>query len=189
MIIAMPSTSPSTGSPRVDPHDQRRQRRPSTRPLPMPTSDFLQQRLARVAPGQLAQRDAADDHRQRLRRGVAAHAGHDRHEDRERPATLDRALEQADDRRGQKRGRQVDAEPRQPLAQRLPRRREHALVAGHAGQPIDVFGRLVLDDVDDVIDGDDADQLVLLVDDRNRQQVVGRRPAAPLPPGPCRRGR
>ena len=49
-----------------------------------------------------------------------------------------------------------------------------ALVAGHAGQAVDVLGRLVLDDVDDVVDGDDADQLVLLVDDRNRQQVVGR---------------
>ena len=54
------------------------------------------------------------------------------------------------------------------------RRREHTLVARDAGQAIDVFGRLVLDDVDDVIHGDDADQLVLLVDDRNRQQVVGR---------------
>ena len=69
---------------------------------------------------------------------------------------------------------QVDAQPRQPLAQRLPRRRERALVAGHAGQTIDVFGRLVLDDVDDVVNGDDADQLVLFVDDRNGEEVVGR---------------
>ena len=48
-----------------------------------------------------------------------------------------------------------------------------ALVARHAGQAVDVLGRLVLDDVDDVVDGDDADELVLLVDDRDRQQVVG----------------
>ena len=54
-----------------------------------------------------------------------------------------------------------------------PGRRERALVAGDAGQPVDVLGRLVLDDVDDVVDRDDADQLVLFVDDRNGEQVVG----------------
>ena len=53
-------------------------------------------------------------------------------------------------------------------------RREHAIVAGDAGQAIDVLGRLILDDVDDVVDRDDADQLVLLVDDRDREQVVRR---------------
>ena len=47
------------------------------------------------------------------------------------------------------------------------------VVLGHAGQPVDVLGRLVLDDVDDVVHGDDADELVLLVDDRNGEQVVG----------------
>ena len=45
--------------------------------------------------------------------------------------------------------------------------------AGDAGEPIDVLGRLVLDDVDHVVDGDDADQLVLFVNDRDREQVVG----------------
>ena len=80
----------------------------------------------------------------------------------------------ADDRRREERRRQVDEQPRQPLAQRLARRREHAVVAGHAGQAVDVLGRLVLDDVDDVVHRDDADQLVLLVDDRDRQQVVRR---------------
>ena len=53
-------------------------------------------------------------------------------------------------------------------------RREHAVVAGDAGQAVDVLGRLVLDDVDDVVDGDDADELVLFVDDRDREQVVRR---------------
>ena len=47
------------------------------------------------------------------------------------------------------------------------------LVARHAGQAVEVLGRLVLQDVDHVVDRDDAGQLVLLVDDRNRQQVVG----------------
>ena len=67
---------------------------------------------------------------------------------------------------------QVHPEPRQPLAPCLPRRREHVLVGGNARQTQDVLGGLVLDDVDDVVHGDDADQLVLVVDDRNGQQVV-----------------
>jgi hypothetical protein len=75
------------------------------------------------------------------------------------------ALEQRDDRRGENAVDEVDLQPRHALAQRLAARREHAIVAGDAGQAVDVLGRLVLDDVDDVVDGDDADQLVLLVDD------------------------
>ena len=67
--------------------------------------------------------------------GVAAHAGDDRHEHRQRGDLLNRALEQRDHRRGEERRHQVDAEPRQALAQRLERRRRDALVAGHAGQP------------------------------------------------------
>ena len=60
------------------------------------------------------------------------------------------------------------------LPQRLERRRRDPLVAGNAGQAIEVFGRFVLDDVDHVVHGDDADELVLFVDDRDGQQVVGR---------------
>ena len=141
----------------------------------MPTSRFLEQRLARVAPGQLAERDAADDDRQRLRRGVAAHAGDDRHEHGERGHRVDRALEQR--RRPRRRGTpspRLTASHGSRLRSDSRGRREHALVAGHAGQAVDVLGRLVLDDVDDVVHRDDADQLVLLVDDRNREQVVGR---------------
>src|SRR5687768_17682996 len=53
--------------------------------------------------------------------------------------TLFRSFEERDDRRCQERSRQVDAQPRQALAQRLPGRRERVLVAGDAGQTIDVF--------------------------------------------------
>ena len=53
-----------------------------------------------------------------------------------RAVTLaDRALEEAHDTGGEKRGGEVDDEPRQAHAERLGRRREHALVARHAGQP------------------------------------------------------
>ncbi len=54
------------------------------------------------------------------------------------------------------------------------RRSEHALVTGHAGEPIDVLGGFVLDDVDHVVNRDDANELVLLIHDRDGQEVVGR---------------
>ena len=90
-----------------------------------------------------------------------------------RDTTLNRALEELDDRRGNERRDEIDEQPRQPLAKRFGRRRENAIVARNARQAVDVLGRLVLDDVDDVVDGNDADQLVLLVNDGDRQQVVG----------------
>ena len=70
-----------------------------------PDQPFFEQRLTGVAPGQLAERDAADDDRQRLRRRVAAHAGHDRHEGRQRDHLVDGPREQPDDRRRDERGR------------------------------------------------------------------------------------
>ena len=41
-----------------------------------------------------------------------------------------------------------------------------------AGEPLDVLFGLLLDDVDDVVDGQDADQPLVLVDDGGRQQIV-----------------
>ena len=42
----------------------------------------------------------------------------------------------------------------------------------HAAQRLDVLLRLLLDHVDDVVEGDDADQPVVVVDHRRRHQVV-----------------
>ena len=47
------------------------------------------------------------------------------------------------------------------------------LVAGDAGEAEHIFGGFVLDDVDHVVHGDDADQLVAFLDDRNGKEVVG----------------
>ncbi len=105
---------------------------------------------------------------------LAGVAGDDRHEDRERADALDGALEQRNHRCRQEGGREVHSKPRQALAQRLPGSREHAIVAGDAGEPVDVLGRFVLDDVDDVVHRDHAGELVLLVHDRNGEEVVGR---------------
>ena len=45
-------------------------------------------------------------------------------------------------------------------------------VAGDTAQRLDVLFRLLLDDVDDVVDGDDADQAVLAVDHGGSDEVV-----------------
>ena len=84
---------------------------------------------------------------------------------------------------------EVDQQPRQPPPQRLARRRQDAVVLRHAGQPVDVFGRLVLDDVDHVVHGDDADELVLGVDDGNARAGCTTRPGARPLPDRCRRAR
>ena len=46
------------------------------------------------------------------------------------------------------------------------------LIAADASEPVDVLGRFVFDDVDHVVDGNGADQPVLIIDDRDREQVV-----------------
>src|SRR5690606_22523036 len=134
---------------------------------------LLHQRLTGVAPGEFSDGDAAHDDSQRLRGRVPAQTGNDGHEGRQDDDLLDRGGEHADNGRRDERGDEVDGQPRQTPAQRFARRREHAVVDRDAGHPVDVLGRLVLDDVDDVIDGDDADELVLEVDDRDGEQIVG----------------
>src|SRR5439155_2309538 len=69
---------------------------------------------------------------------------------------------------------QVYPEPGEALPKRLAGGRERPLVAGYARETIDVLRRLILDDVDDVVHRDYAYQLVLLVHDRDGEQVVGR---------------
>jgi hypothetical protein len=75
---------------------------------------------------------------------------------------LDRRREQPTDRRPPGNAVPDSRSATAALAQRLRRRRVHAIVLRNAGQRVDVLGRLVLDDVDDVVDRDDADELVLL---------------------------
>ena len=83
----------------------------STTPFSSPT------RISRISSQRafacldLAEREAADDQHQRLTAGDAAHAGDDRHQHGERDDFLDRRFEQADDVRGEKRGREIDAQP------------------------------------------------------------------------------
>ena len=82
------------------------------------------------------------------------------------------ALEEADDARGQDRRRQVHEEPGEPPADGLRRRVEDRLVGGDAAEPVDVLGRLLVDDVDHVVDRDRAQEAVVPVDHRHREEVV-----------------
>ena len=99
----------------------------------------------------------------------------------------DLALEQADDAGGEDRGAEVDDQPGEPartvstigsLMSPSPapdRRRMSSL--GFLG-----------DDVDDVVDGDHADQPAALVDHRGARSARISGSGARLPPGPCRPG-
>ena len=107
ITIARPSTSPSVGLPRTHPDDRRR-RRAQHHTVSDADEHLLQERLPRVAPRQLTQRDTAHDDGQRLRAGVAAHARDDGHEHGQHGKQIDGPLEQPHDAGGEKRGDQVD---------------------------------------------------------------------------------
>ncbi len=133
---------------------------------------LLDQDAAAPVPHDLAELDAADDDRHRLGRGVPAHRHDDRNENRERDGRLERMAKERDDRRREQRRPEAREQPWQPAADRVDRAAVGAILGLDARQRVDVLGRLLANDVDDVVDGHDSDELVLLVDDRQRDQVV-----------------
>ena len=67
----------------------------------------------------------------------------------------------------------TESQPARFLIMRPERRLQVGRVEGlHAADLLDVLGGLLLHDVDDVVDGDDALHAALGVDDRDRHQVV-----------------
>ena len=82
-------------------------------------------------------------------------------------------MKQTHDGSRQKCRGQVHHEPGHAHPERLSRRREDVLVAGDAREAEHIFGGFVLDDVDHVVHGDDADQLVAFFDNGNGEQVIG----------------
>ena len=83
-----------------------------------------------------------------------------------------RALEQAEHRGGQERGREIDQQPVEAALGDGPDRVRQLFVAGHAAERLDVLFGLLLDHVDDVVEGEHADQALAVVDHRRRDQVV-----------------
>src|SRR5690606_22528041 len=103
--------------------------------------------------------------------GIAAHAGDDRHQHRKCHDLLDRPVEQADDRGGNERGKKIDQQPGDAGTRGLEHRVGEFLVADAAHAQQVLFGFL-LDDVDDVVDGEHAHQSFVLVNDGGGQQIV-----------------
>ncbi|MGY4294343.1 hypothetical protein ACVWXN_002438 [Bradyrhizobium sp. i1.4.4] len=85
---------------------------------------------------------------------------------------LELPLEQAEHRGCKKGGGEIDQQPVEPRA----RNGEHGVgeffVAVDAAERLEVFVRLLLDHVHDVVDGDDADQAILGVEHRGRDEIV-----------------
>ncbi len=135
---------------------------------------------AAAAEVELAEGQAAHDDGEGLGAGVAPHAGDDRHEDREDHVLGDGLLEEADDACGQEGRAEVDHQPGQAQAHRSHRRGRQAVLDVEIGQPVEILGRLRLDDVEDVVDGDRTGQQAVFVDHRHHQQVVAPEVASDL---------
>ena len=80
-------------------------------------------------------------------------------------------VEQADDGGGEDGGEQVDEQPGEARRRDLAHAVAQALVAD-AGEQLGVLVGLLLDHLDDVVDGDDADEALVLVDDGRRHEAV-----------------
>ena len=134
---------------------------PTSTPLQKPSRPSLAiSRLTR--PGlQLAERHAAQGHRQRLAAGIAGLPGHHRQEDGEDDEPRQRVLEQADHGGGDEGGEQVDLQPGVAKQQAARERRRQPLLLVDA----DHLARL----------GADLDRLVaeqLLAADQARQHAL-----------------
>jgi hypothetical protein len=159
MTMANARIMPSRKSPFIT-HATRAAMAPTTTPLPTPTSTFLSSAFPGVAPGQLPQGDATDDDRQRLCGRVATHAGHDRHEHRERHPGGESSAETLPTTAA---ARKAVARLTMSHGMRL---RSDSLAGVKTRSSLDTPARryrssvgLVLDDVDHVVNRDDAREL------------------------------
>src|SRR5690606_18349711 len=102
---------------------------------------------------------------------IAADGRDDGHQHGQGDDLLDGALEQGDDAGAQDGGEQVDAQPRHAATHDL-QHAGRAVLVRDAGQTQDVLAVLFLNDVDDVIDGQLADQPPARIDHGRRDQVI-----------------
>ncbi len=140
-------------------------------PLTMPDVHLLEQHAEPVARRDLAQRQAAHRDREGLRARVAGLPRDHGQEHRERRELRDRAFEQADDGRREKRGREVDLQPGQPFAHRELRRGQRALLAARADHHLNVDGRGFLESLEQRVVTDRADQAAVDVEHGQHVQV------------------
>ena len=130
-----------------------------------------------IFPVNLIQRQGADDNGERLGAGVAAHAGYNRHDGGKRDNLGDGSVELCDDAGGQDRGGKIDDKPGKSGAYRVLYGAVDLLLLVDSTHPVDILGCLLVDDIDDVIDGDDTDHPSVLIDNRKRSvSVLGEEP-------------
>src|SRR3546814_11013526 len=101
--------------------------------------------------------DVCSSDLKRLRPRIATDPGDDRHQRGERNHMLDRAAEDRHDGRGDERGAEIGDQPAHPRAVGFADRLVDVAVAG-ARQAQDILARLFLDDVNDTVDRNNADQ-------------------------------
>ncbi len=112
--------------------------------------------------------------RGRLRTGITAGAHDERDKHREHGGPLDLTLKALHRRRRQHLAQEQRAQPTRPLLDHLHKSDFHVRrVEGlHTSEALDVFGRLLHQSIDHVVNRDDAEHASLIVDDRKCEQVV-----------------
>jgi multisubunit Na+/H+ antiporter MnhG subunit len=114
---------------------------------------FTQDKKRQVARLDFLQRQGAHDHGDGLIAGVAADARHDGHQRRQRHQPGDGMLEAVDHPRGDKRGAQVNGQPRPAGFHRFRHRGEHVLFGAQAPHPPQVAVGLFVNHVNDIVNG------------------------------------
>ena len=128
------------------------------------------------------QRHRARDERRRLRSGVSARAHDERHEQREHGKLLQLDVEVLERGRREHLAHHQNRQPARALLEHPADRHLHVRLVErlHTAELLDVFRLLLLNGVDDVVDGDDAHQVTRFAHDRNGDEVVVRDDARDL---------
>src|SRR5262249_19638459 len=140
-------------------------------PCPAPCTRPARHAAPRAASRLPARRAPPPRHCHGLGRGIAALARHDWRQHRQRHHFLQLPFEQAENRRRQKGRRKVDQQPVEAPARDKPHRIRQFLLAADATEGPNVLLSLLLDDVDDVVEGDAPDEPIRLVNHRGRDEV------------------
>ena len=111
-----------------------------------------------------AERQPANRHGERLGPGVATHAGDDRHPDRQSDGSLDRPLEEVDHSARQEGREEIDVQPGQPAPHRDAPSGRQLLVGRDAAELEQVFGGLRFDHINQIVEGDPAEQSAAVID-------------------------
>src|SRR6185437_6464110 len=126
--------------------------------------DFADGHAERIARTELACRERAHRDSHSLGGSVAALARDDRRQHRKRHHLLELSLEQAEHGGSKECGRQVDQQPVEAGLGDGPDIVRQLFIAGDAAERLDLLVRLFLDDIDHVVDGDDANKAILGID-------------------------